>query len=170
VSGFDRYVDADPTSPTLLRAVVGRLTMFGAAADRLLGRLVVPAHCTVRANVYEPHGGEPIHVDDSAFTIVFTDQPGSLLLAVGRRASPRAVAAHGWHAIVLPGAQAGHVVPGLSPSPHATAPSAHRRRSISVFSRLDLAQVSDQHRGSAADTGSVADIHAREELTEVSCA
>jgi hypothetical protein len=145
VAGFDRYVDADPTSPELLRAVVRRLTMFGAAADRLLGRLAVPAHCMVRANLYEPDGGEPTHVDDSVFTIVFTDQPGSVMLALGGRRAPlRAVAAHGWHAIVLPGAHAWHVVPGLAPSPHAAVPNAHRRRSISVYSGCDPAQVSDQ--------------------------
>ena len=145
VASFNRYVEADRTSPALLRAVVGRLAIFGAAADRVFGRLAVPAHCTVRANVYEPDGGAQTHVDDSAFTHVFTDQPGSLLLGLGGRRAPlHAVAAHGWHAIVLPGAQAGHLVPGLIPSPHAAAPNAQRWRSISVFSGFEPPQVSDR--------------------------
>jgi hypothetical protein len=134
VASFDRFVDADPRSPALLRAVVGRLTMFGGAADRLVGSLAMPAHCTVRADVYEPDSCVPTHVDDSVVTIVFTDQPGSLLLALGGRGEPlRAVAARGWHAVVLPGARSSRVFPGLAPSPHAAAPSATCRRSISVF-------------------------------------
>jgi hypothetical protein len=54
------------------------------------------------------------------------------------------VAAHGWHAVVLPGAHACHLVPGLAPSPHAAAPTTHRRRSISVFSGFDPAQASER--------------------------
>jgi hypothetical protein len=107
--------------------------MFGGAADRLLDRLGAPTHCTVRANVYEPDSGVPTHVDDSAVTVVFTDQPGSLLLALTGRREPVRVAAHGWHAVVLPGVRASGVFPGLDPSPHAATPSADRQRSISVF-------------------------------------
>ena len=134
VASFDRFVDADPRSPELLRAVVRRLTMFGDAADRLLDRLALPARCTVRASVHEPNSGVPARVDDSAVTVLFTDQPALLLLARGGRGEPlRAVAAHGWHAIVLPGARASRVLPGLAPSRHAEAPTAERWRSISVF-------------------------------------
>jgi hypothetical protein len=133
VPSFDRYVDADSRAPALLRAVARRLAMFGGAADRLLDRLAAPAHCTVRANLYEPGSGVRTHVDDSAVTVVFTDQPGSLLLALTGGREPVRVAAHGWHAVVLPGARAGGVFPGLDPSPHAATPSADRQRSISVF-------------------------------------
>ncbi len=134
VASFDRYVQADPTSPELLRAVVRRLTMFGDAADRLLDRLAVPTRCTVRANVYEPDSAVPDHVDTCAVTVLFTDQPAQLLLTRADRAEPRhAVAAHGWHAIVMPGARAGRVRPGLAPSQYAVAPTATRWRSISVF-------------------------------------
>ena len=133
VPSFDRYVDADPRTPPLLRAVARRLAMFGGAADRLLDRLAAPTHCTVRANVYEPDSGVRTHVDDSAVTVVFTDQPGSLLLALTGRREPVRVVAHGWHAVVLPGARASVVFPGLEPSPHAATPSADRQRSISVF-------------------------------------
>jgi hypothetical protein len=133
VPSFARYVDADPRTPALLRAVAGRVAMFGRAADRLLDRLAAPAHCTVRAHVYEPDSSVPTHVDDSAVTVVFTDQPGSLLLASAGRRDPVRVAASGWHAVVLPGARSSVVFPGLEPSPHAATPIADRRRSITVF-------------------------------------
>jgi hypothetical protein len=133
VPSFDRYVDADPRTPALLRAVTRRLVMFGGAADRLLDRLAAPTHHRVRANVYEPDSGVHTHVDDSALTVVFTDQPGSLLLALTGRREPVCIAAHGRHAVVLPGARASGVFPALDPSPHAATPSADGQRSISVF-------------------------------------
>ena len=78
------------------------------AAERLLGGLVDGLRFTVRANVYEPGGGVPAHVDDSALTVVFTPVPEALLAAPpGCRAPLRPVATGGWHAVVLPGAQVG---------------------------------------------------------------
>jgi hypothetical protein len=135
VPGFDRFALADDRTPALVRAVLGRMATFGAAARRLLTGLDAPMRCTVRANVYEQGGGVPAHVDDSALTIVFTDQPGSLLVGRGGRRSPlRRVPGQGWHAVVLPGDDVGHVLPGVAPTPHAAAPALEGRRlSISVF-------------------------------------
>jgi hypothetical protein len=139
VPGFDRFALADDRTPALLRAVLGRMATFGAATRRLLTGLDVPVRCTVRANVYEDGGGVPVHVDESALTIVFTDQPGSLLVGQSGRRSPLCrVPGDGWHAVVLPGDRVGELLPGLAPSPHAAAPSiGGRRLSISVFARAD---------------------------------
>jgi hypothetical protein len=136
VAGFDRFALADDRTPALLRGVLGRMATFGAAARRLLTGLDV--RCTVRANVYEDGGSVPTHVDDSALTIVFTDQPGSLLVGrSGQRSPLRRVPGHGWHAVVLPGDEIGELLPGLVPSPHAAAPAiGGRRLSISVFARV----------------------------------
>jgi hypothetical protein len=138
VAGFDRFALADDRTPALLRAVLGRMATFGAAARRLLTGLDVPVRCTVRANVYEDGGSVPTHVDDSALTIVFTDQPGSLLVGRGGQRSPlRRVPGDGWHAVVLPGDEVGELLPGVVPSPHAAAPAiGGRRLSISVFARV----------------------------------
>jgi hypothetical protein len=144
VAGFDRYVVADASAPTLLRAVLARLSGFGEAAGRLLTGLAVPLRCTVRANVYEAGGGVPTHVDESALTVVFTDRPDALLVAAGGRRVPlRPVAARGWHAVVLPGEAVGDVLPGMAPSPHAAAPALDGRRlSITVFAGADRAALS----------------------------
>jgi hypothetical protein len=140
VAAFDHFVAAQPGVPDLLRAVVRRLSSFGAAAERLLGGLGVPVRCTVRANAYDAGGGVPVHVDESAFTVVFTETPRQLLVAGrGRRAPLRPVRADGWHAVVLPGEQAGLVVPGVLPSPHAAAPTPTRRLSVTVFACVDHA-------------------------------
>jgi hypothetical protein len=138
VPGFDRFALADDRTPALLRAVLGRMATFGAAARRLLTGLDVPVRCTVRANVYEDGGSVPTHVDDSALTIVFTDQPSSLLVGRGGRRTPlRRVPGEGWHAVVLPGDEVAKLMPGLVPSPHAAAPAiGGRRLSISVFARV----------------------------------
>ena len=78
------------------RAVLRRLDAFGGAAERLLGGLVDGVRCTVRANVYEPGGGVPAHVDESALTVVFTPVPEALLVAPpGCRAPLRPVATGG---------------------------------------------------------------------------
>src|SRR6478735_5789159 len=69
VAGFERFALADDRTPALLRAVVGRMATFGAAARRLLTGLDAPLRWTVRANVYGEGGGVPAHVDDSALTI-----------------------------------------------------------------------------------------------------
>jgi len=139
VPGFDRFALADDRTPALLRAVLGRMATFGAAARRLLTGLDVPVQCTVRANVYEDGGSVPTHVDDSALTVVFTDQPGSLLVGRGGRRSPlRRVPGDGWHAVVLAGDEVGELLPGVEPTPHAAAPAiGGRRLSISVFARAD---------------------------------
>src|SRR5262245_39016904 len=138
VPGFDHFALADDRTPALLRAVLARMATFGAAARRLLAGFDAPTRCTVRANVDEQGGGEPAHVDDSALTIVFTDQPGSLLVGRGGRRSPlRRVPGHGWHAVLLPGNEVGQLVPGLAPTSHAAAPAVvGRRLSISVFARV----------------------------------
>ena len=138
VAGFDRFALADDHTPALLRAVLGRMATFGVAARRLLTGLDVPVRCTVRANVYEDGGSIPTHVDDSALTIVFTDQPGSLLVGRGGQRSPlRRVPGHGWHAVVLAGEEIGELIPGVAPSPHAAAPAiGGRRLSVSVFARV----------------------------------
>ncbi len=137
IAGFDRFALADDRTPPLLRAVLGRMATFGAAARRLLTGLDPAARCTVRANVYERGGGVPIHVDESALTIVFTAQPGSLLVGRGGRRSPlRRVPGEGWHAVVLPGEQIDELLPGLAPTPHAAAPAVGGRRlSVSVFAQ-----------------------------------
>lgn len=139
VAGFDRFVVDNARAPVLVRAVLARLSGFGEAAGRLLAGLPVPLHRTVRANVYEPGGGVPTHVDESALTIVFTDRPDGLLVAAGGRRVPlRPVAGRGWHAVVLPGEAVGAVLPGLAPSPHAAAPALDGRRvSITVFASVD---------------------------------
>jgi hypothetical protein len=138
VTGFDRYVRAQPGAPDLLRAVLRRLDAFGVAAEHLLGGLVDGLRCTVRANVYEPGGGVPAHTDDSALTVVFTAVPEALLVAPPGRAAPlRPVPADGWHAVVLPGRLVATVVPGLLPTRHAAAPVDVRRLSITVFAHVD---------------------------------
>jgi hypothetical protein len=138
VAGFDRFVIGRSDAPELLRAVLRRLDAFGVAAERLLGGLVDGLRCTVRANVYEPGGGVPVHVDESALTVVFTPVPEALLAAApGRRAPLRPVAGGGWHAVVLPGAQVGAVLPGLVPTAHAAAPVDDRRLSVTVFAHVD---------------------------------
>ena len=128
----------DPAASDLLRAVARRLALVEAAAERLLGALGGGcAATTVRANVYEPGGGVPSHVDDSAFTVVFTAMPGELLLAdSGRRVPLHPVAGDGWHAVAFPGRQAGVVVPGLAVSIHAAAPALARRLSVTVFATV----------------------------------
>ena len=84
-AAFDRYATVDPRAPALLRAVLARLRCFGAAADRMLAGFGAPLRTTVRANVYACDGGVPTHVDESALTVLFTDRPGSLLVAAGGR-------------------------------------------------------------------------------------
>ena len=140
-ASFERLVATDPRSPTLLRAVLSRLRCFGAAADRMLAAFGAPLRATVRANVYDCDGGVPGHVDESALTVVFTDRPESLLVAAGRRrASLRPVDRTGWHAVVLPGAAAGELLPGLAPSPHAATPVVDGPRlSVTVFANVDPA-------------------------------
>ena len=140
-AAFERFVAADPRSPVLLRAVLARLRCFGAAADRMLAGFAAPMRTTVRANVYGHDGGVPPHVDESALTVLFTDRPGSLLVAVGGRRAPlRPVDGRGWHAVVLPGAAAGQLFPRLAPSPHAATPAVDGPRlSVSVFASVDPA-------------------------------
>ena len=149
-AAFDRFATADPRAPALLRAVLARLQCFGAAADRMLGGFAVPLHTTVRANVYAGDGGVPTHVDESALTVLFTDRPGSLLVAAGGRRAPlRPIDGAGWHAVVLPGTSARRLWPDLVPSPHAATPPVDGPRlSISVFATVDR-EVSSQ-RGHAA--------------------
>jgi hypothetical protein len=138
VADFDRYVVAQPEAPELLRALLRRLSTFGAAAERLLGELVAGLRCTVRANVYERGGGVPAHVDESALSVVFTPVPEAVLAAPpGCRAPLRPVATGGWHAVVLPGEQVGAVLPGLVPTAHAAAPVDVRRLSVTVFAHVD---------------------------------
>ena len=132
---FERYVAAAPDAPELLRAVLGRLRCFGAAAERLLDGCAVPVRTTVRANVYDCDGGVPTHVDESALTVLFTDSPGSLLVGVGGRRAPlRPVDAEGWHAVLLPGAAVGQLLPRVTASPHAATPLGDGPRlSVSAF-------------------------------------
>ena len=158
VTGFDRFALADDRTPALLRAVLGRMATFGAAARRLLTGLDVPMRCTVRANVYEDGGSVPTHVDESALTIVFTDQPGSLLVGRGGQRSPlRRVPGDGWHAVVLPGGEVGELLPGVVPSPHAAVPAiGGRRLSISVFARAGGSTLTESTSRAAARRPTVA--------------
>jgi hypothetical protein len=152
---FDRFATADPRAPALLRAVLARLRCFGAAADRMLAGFAAPLHTTVRANVYACDGGVPTHVDESALTVLFTDRPGSLLVAAGGRRAPlRPVRGDGWHAVVLPGRAAGRLWPDLAPSPHAATPPVDGPRlSISVFATVEHSAPAHGGRGRSALVG-----------------
>ena len=154
-AAFDRYATADLRAPALLRAVLARLRCFGAAADRMLAGFAAPLRTTVRANVYACDGGVPTHVDESALTVLFTDRPGSLLVAArGRRAPLRPVDGDGWHAVVLPGRAAGRLWPALLPSPHAAAPPLDGPRlSISVFASVERPTRSHRERPSRTRFG-----------------
>ena len=132
---FERYVAAAPDAPELLRAVLGRLRCFGAAAERLLDGCAVPVRTTVRANVYDCDGGVPTHVDESALTVLFTDSPGSLLVGVGGRRAPlRPVDARG----LARRAAAGRGRRSAAAAGHGVAPRRHtaRRRSTALRQRV----------------------------------
>jgi hypothetical protein len=143
-AGLSDLVFADGRVPQPIRDTVQRLDLFAFAARRLLtattGRHDL--HYTARANVYEPDGGVPTHIDDGAFSVVFTDAPGLLRVRHGRDRSAGArglqpVPGRDWCAVVIPGRQAPLVLPGLTATPHAAdAPRSGPRTSISVFASL----------------------------------